>query len=222
MGYVVTPDTLPSVIADMANRISVLENTNPLAHGNFFDLLTSQNGYMSFTDSNGVVRVEIGNLPARGVSPAQFGTRVNDAGGNPIFDTLGLVSSNVIKSIGIVNPPTNQSFTSTTFTGLTGGSISFTNTRTINLLALFVGTGNVSTNNGNVGFLRANLDSGASTSGNENFGVLANFAQTSSGWLWVPNLAPGPHTINLDAAVNATPQTFLLIQSSLQVFQFGS
>lgn len=223
MGYVVTPDTLPSVIADLENRISVLENTNPLQNSNFFDLLTSKGGYMTFLDSNGTVRVELGNLPARGSSAAQFGLRVNDASGNPIFDTIGLFGNRVMQSLGIVDV-TNQTFTSTTFATVGGSGITFTipsGHPPANILALFIGTGRVATNNGNVGFLRANYDSGTSTSGNENFGVLANFAQTSSGFLFIPSVPAGSHTVELDAAVNATPQTFTLIEAALQVYQLG-
>jgi len=179
--------------------------------------------YLAVTDANGTVRVELGNLTANGSSPAQFGIRVNDATGSPIFDSVGLFGNRVMQSLGITDV-TNLTFNSTTFATVTGSSISFTipaNHPPANILALFIGTGQVATNNGNVGFLRANYDNGTQTSGNENFGVLANFAQTSSGFLFVTGAAAGSHTIRLDAAVNATPQTFTLIEAALQVYQLG-
>src|SRR5262249_31458072 len=45
--------------------------------------------YQAVTDASGVVRVELGNLAANGISPAQFGLRVNNAAGNPILDNIG-------------------------------------------------------------------------------------------------------------------------------------
>src|SRR5215471_964195 len=38
--------------------------------------------YQAVTDAAGTIRGELGNLAANGISPAQFGLRVNDANGN--------------------------------------------------------------------------------------------------------------------------------------------
>jgi len=75
------------------------------------------------------------NIPARGISPAQWGFRANDAAGNPIFDSLGLIAvMNVLGSI------TNISSGSQTGNGSwqTVGSttVSFTLSRATSVLAL--------------------------------------------------------------------------------------
>src|SRR5262249_35925232 len=39
--------------------------------------------YQAVTDPNGTIRVELGNLAANGISPAQYGFRANAANGVP-------------------------------------------------------------------------------------------------------------------------------------------
>src|SRR5262249_21391806 len=70
------------------------------------------------TDASGVVRVELGNLAANGVSPAQYGFRANDATGSPLFDSLGVVgipkllgSKSSTTSPAIVGPAPTTSLT---------------------------------------------------------------------------------------------------------------
>jgi hypothetical protein len=169
-------------------------------------------------DPNGVTRAEMGNLAANGISPAQWGFRANDASGSPIFDSLGLIK--VMTSLGLVDV-SSLTFTSTTFADIAGASVAFTIARQANVRIDFTTTGKVSTNNGNVGFVNAQVVGGVS-SGNLNYGVVANFAQTSSAWLWAPTLAAGSYTAKLQAAVNATPQTFTVIEAALQVWLLGS
>jgi hypothetical protein len=170
-------------------------------------------------DPNGVERVQQGNLTALGGSTAGWKIRANDATGSPVFDSDQVFGDRVMKNLGIATAG-SQSFTSTTFAQITGATLSFSVPRTCNLYAPFLCTGRVNTNNGNVGFVRAILD-GVTTSGNQNFGVLANFAQTSAGWIFVTGLAAGSYTLRLEAAVNATPQTFDAIESAVQAFQLG-
>lgn len=172
-------------------------------------------------DGNGIARVEMGNLAPLGNSTGGWKFRGTDATNAPVFDSDQVFGDRVMKSLGIANGPTSppQSFTSTSFSAISSTSLSFTIARSCNIYAPFLATGRVNTNNGNVGFVRANLV-GVTTSGNENFGVLANFAQTSSGWIFVSALAPGSYTIELDAAVNAT-QTFDVFAAVVQVFQVG-
>src|SRR5258708_6225984 len=50
--------------------------------------------YWAITDRQGVRRVEAGLLATLGISPTQWGMRVNDAGSNPIWDSLGLIAVN--------------------------------------------------------------------------------------------------------------------------------
>lgn len=170
-------------------------------------------------DPNGIARCEMGNLAALLASTAGWKFRATDATGAPVFDSDQVFGDRVMKSLGIGNGGT-QSFTSTSFSVITGSALSFSIARACNLYCPFVGTGRVNTNNGNVGFIRANLV-GVTTSGNVDYGVLANFASTQGGWIWVSGLAAGSYTIQLEAAVNNTPQTFDTFGSAVQVFQLG-
>src|SRR5262249_2098179 len=84
--------------------------------------------YQAVTDVAGIIRVELGNLAANGISPAQLGLRVNDANGNPILDNIGPISSGVMKSFGVTDV-TNQTFTSATFATVTGSGVTFSISR---------------------------------------------------------------------------------------------
>lgn len=91
------------------------------------------------TDPNGVVRAVLGNLAANGVSPAQWGFRANDASGNPIFDSLGLIG--VAKNIAeVVNINAVQG-NNLAFADVSGAvTPSFTLARTSNLLVMAMGS----------------------------------------------------------------------------------
>lgn len=101
-------------------------------------------GYFQYKDSNGVTRWEFGNLPANGNSPAQQGARANNAGGVPIFDTLGLIDVETAIGSSVSQPWSPSTLTGTTTpTGITGTngevtitSANFTLTRTLNVLVL--------------------------------------------------------------------------------------
>ena len=56
-------------------------------------------GRISVVDTTPTVRADFGNLPANGVSPAQFGFRANDATGAPIFDSLQGIIQPVLLNI---------------------------------------------------------------------------------------------------------------------------
>lgn len=78
--------------------------------------------YLAVTDSSGVIRVELGNLAANGISPAQFGFRSNNASGTPIFDSLGLIAV-----MQLIASSQSQSYISATLSGPgTGTGISGT------------------------------------------------------------------------------------------------
>ncbi len=67
-------------MAEVYARLEAIERTSGPMHD------------FAIRDSNGILRVAGGNLPALGISPAQEGLRVTDQYGNPIFDTLGLTN----------------------------------------------------------------------------------------------------------------------------------
>jgi hypothetical protein len=168
-------------------------------------------------DPNAVTRAEMGNLGANGVSPAQWGFRASDATGTPIFDSLGLIA--VMKSLGSTNNNPGST-TSTSFATISGSGISWTSTRTLNYLALFLGVGSVSSEaSGNAGFIRANVV-GQTTSGNLTFGTAGFTCQ--SAWLFVNQLPAGSYTIELDWACNQGGFTFSSNSAVLQLFQLGA
>jgi hypothetical protein len=166
-------------------------------------------------DPNGVTRVEMGNLLANGISPAQWGFRANDASGNPLFDSLGLIS--VMASLGAGNGSGNVS--SSTFAGVGGTPVSFSLSRPANMLALFLGQGSIATEGGaKWGNLRANL-LGISQSGAMAFG---NAVVTEGmAWHYVPSLAAGSYTWQLDVSSNDNVTIFACSAASIQVFQIG-
>jgi hypothetical protein len=146
-----------------------------------------------------VARSLRGDMQANGISPAGYGFRVNRADGTPILDHLGPIGSGVMSSLGVTDV-TNLTFTSTSFSDLAGSAINFSLARQGNIPADFLCTGKVSAA-GNVGFILAVIV-GVTTSGNLNFGVVANGAQTSSGWLFVSGLPAGSYTAKLQGAIN--------------------
>jgi hypothetical protein len=92
----------------------------------------------SATDPNAIVRAEMGNLPARGVSPAQWGFRANDPNGNPIFDSLGDIgAASELGSEALGHVTQGGSGTGfATIQSMTGTGINFTLVRAGNILVL--------------------------------------------------------------------------------------
>ena len=74
-------------------------------------------------DPSGVVRVEMGNLAANGVSPAQWGMRANTAAGVAIWDSLGVIQHPTSLGHGA---PFNNGYTVTSTTDVAQPSCSFT------------------------------------------------------------------------------------------------
>lgn len=189
-------------------------------------------------DSNGTVRVEMGNLAARGVSAAQFGLRVNDASAVPFFDTLGVLglpkllasgganwtATNVV---GVAGPPTGISGT--------GGevvltSFNFTLSRTATVCLVPIATAYKQVTLGPIGLLspiyprvtgQANGPAGGVAVAAALGGAVAPTSTTPVQVL--SNLPEATYTANLiwnsmeGANCNLTYYTNLLY-----VFQFGS
>lgn len=105
---------------------------------NLIGQLAGQAPYQAVTDAAGVVRAEIGNLAARGISPAQYGFRANDSGGNPIFDSLGVIgAATLLGSEDLGHVTQGGSGTGFgTIQSMTGTGVNFTLSRQGNLLLL--------------------------------------------------------------------------------------
>ena len=79
--------------------------------------------------------LDIANLNANGVSPAQWGFRANDADGNPIFDSLGLIA--VMKVLGSITNVSSGSQTGNGgWQGVASTAVSFNLARAATVLAL--------------------------------------------------------------------------------------
>lgn len=174
-------------------------------------------------DGNGVTRAEMGNLNANGISPAQWGFRANDAGGVPIFDSLGLIS--VMQSLGSAsNPGGNPTFTTTTPTLIPSVTVTFSLTRALRVLAFAFVTGTSSGQTGIVDLFLDGVDQGSPTGGSALNEMQWGFngPTVSSSTAFSGLLAAGSHTIQLRAYVSTTPGTFTVQYASLLVFQLGS
>ena len=197
MGYVITPDTLPSIVAGLDRRLSNLENANPLLHS-------------SITDPGGVIRAEFGSLAAAGASPAQFGLRDWDPSGRLLFDTNTL--ANMGSTLGISQAGPGQNITSTTFVGTAPAvSVTFAISYPTRIRAAFFVTAkqNVA---GKVGYVRLNLV-GVGTTGNCKFGggatnnsmdvtnAYADLVLAPGGTLGT--LASGTYTATVEAATDS-------------------
>lgn len=166
-------------------------------------------------DASGTPRVELGPMPARGISPAQNGLRVNDASGNPIFDTLGLIAIVNQLGQGSFSGPTN--FTTTTPTVLTGTSLTFSLARAQRVLLTANGQGNSTGNSGRIDIF---LDGSTDWAGWLTWGVSG--PTVSSAFVVSDSLAAGSHTYDLRAFVTATPGTFTVNGALLSIYGLGS
>lgn len=182
--------------------------------------------YQAVTDANGTVRVEFGNLAARGVSAAQLGWRANDANGVPIADAIGL--SQVMSQLGRGDQAFGFSYTNntTSYTAITGDSVTFSLIRAARVLALFVVvfqsltagvTGEVDLFADGVNIPDAptlnNADSTCWTS---------TSAITTATNFYTATLAAGSHTIDLRGRVQSAGNTLQVNGSTIIVFLQGT
>jgi hypothetical protein len=177
----------------------------------------------SVTDPGAVVRAEMGDLPARGVSPAQWGFRANDGSGNPIFDSLGLIA--VMQPVG-----GTPLFGGDTWTGNTGGyiasplsgtKVTFSLPRTLRILAMCQTEYQMS-NTTQFGNLAIMVD-GAIPGGYTPIAV-GNVSATGPGhvtFIWSASLAGGTHTFDLAGQV-LTGGWQLSVSVICFLFQLGS
>lgn len=203
--YIQSPTILAGVIKNLPNASSKAGMTA--------DFL---NQYQDVTDANGTVTAEWGKLAAKGNSPAQFGFRANDASGNPFFDSQGLFAG-VMGSLGVSAVFVNASGTSTSYTTLPSNvSISFTTTRTLNLLFFFFATAWVT---GGVGQIRIRLNLvGQAQSGPLKFALSG--ATNGFGHLFATSIPAGSYTAQVEYQVD-TGVTGFIDQSYVQGFQLG-
>ena len=174
--------------------------------------------YLATSDPNGVVRAELGNLAANGISPAFWGFRANAADGSPIFDSLGLIA--VMKVLGTFTDNTADQITSTTPVVLDSVSVTFTLARAANVLALASSVGKVAGASGTFCFAQMTIDGnfhGTTAVWDKN----ANAYQTSVMSHFI-NLAVGSHTIDVRFNVDNAALTWTNFQTSLTCYLLGT
>lgn len=189
------------------------------ADGRLF--LGGQAANLVIDDANGVPRVELGPMPARGVSPAQTGLRVNDGNANPIFDTLGLIG--VMTLLGSV---TNVSQSSVTGNGswqaVSGSTVSFSLARQTAVLVLGAATV-VDPTVGDSGF---NLEGtvlvdGAQSNSNGPVFAPGTASFTMTPFAVLPTLSASSHTVSLGVNQTST-HLWTVIGGYVYVFQLGA
>jgi hypothetical protein len=174
------------------------------------------------TDTNGVVRVQWGNLAANGISPAQQGFRANDAAGNPIFDSLGLISVMSQPATAVHNQTNTYTTNSTAYVAVTGATLTFTLARSTTML--FIGTTNcnvIGAGPGNWGYVVFNLDGTNHTTD----ATVATFSLgtlvTNASLFYSVALAAGSHTIALYQKVDNASVTIQNFGYDVFAFQLG-
>lgn len=174
-----------------------------------------QSPYQAVTDTNGTIRVELGNLAANGNSPAQFGLRANNASGTPIFDSLGLIG--VFKSLGVVSGSLNTS--STTYADVTS-TLTITLTRPTWIYTNFSGTASYNPTGAQNGSMILVID-GTAQGGVIDFDATTSGAATAMLWDAIL-LAAGSHTFKSQGNVSGGTSTLQILQAFVECFQMGA
>lgn len=186
-----------------------LDGSVPMISVNDGTYLRAQMGSLaSYTGPNGVN------------SPSQYGFRALDGSGNAIFDSMGLI--NTFQSLGISGAIGNQNFSSTTLATVTGSTVTFTLSRTGNLLIQGFLTGKVTAGVNN-GVFNINLSGPSAVSNGVCYIGTANFITLFS-YLRVINASPGVYTATFQAGIDVATGTLNVPGNStvLEVLQFGA
>jgi hypothetical protein len=175
-------------------------------------------------DDAGISRAEMGQLAANGISPAQYGFRANDAHGNPIFDSLGLIA--VMTNIALFGYGGATAAASAGYNDVTPiftGSNSFTLARQTNVLAICMmiafSTGAAGTYSNfalRLGNMKQSDDWGSATKISKNIPDYQNATL-----FYLTSLPAGTWTAALQSQVD-TGQTATIGDALVAVFQLGA
>jgi len=169
------------------------------------------------SDLAGVPRVEIGNLPARGISPAHYGIRVNDASGNPIFDSQGIMQPVSLLGTGADASP--STITAATFTVIPGMSATFSLSRPAFIFFEAIVNGKTAGGAGSYSFCDLFVD-GVDTYSPGLFDKLNGYTQVTDAHFTEAQYAAGSHTIDVRIKCDAG-QTWTNYTSSLYCYLIG-
>lgn len=167
----------------------------------------------TITDGSGVTRFQYGNLAALGASPRQYGFRINDASGNPILDTVGIIEG----WTGQGAQGGSGTFTTTTDT-TTGSTVTFSVSRTQRLFIFL--RANCYNSNQNNGLVSIYVDGTDVWDGILNYGFSQTQQITCSAQVSTL-VAAGSHTVDVRARVSATPSTFTVTTSTVDCYTLG-
>jgi hypothetical protein len=175
-------------------------------------------------DPAGTARIQLGNLPVNGISPAQWGGRANAADGTPIWDSLGVVG--LPKTLASVTQISAVQGTNTALADVSGGvTPTFTLSRTGNVLVMAMGrVGAQPVNTGNIAFLglRCGSDQTAGAP-NEVDAATTTLAFYPFSIFFLDTLAAGSYTAALQAYAQpvGVGAQWNVAYLSVAVFLFG-
>lgn len=170
-----------------------------------------------------VDRVQVGNLAANGNSPAQYGLRVNDSTGSPIFDSLGLMKVALV--IGNISFATGTQGFTTSWTAVTGTNTgSFTLSRTQNLIIHSFSPFYTSGGTASYGLLRLALLNNSGTDIQlSDVAIHTNGSGVSNGapYMYISGLAAGTYSAQFEYRMDAGATTTFTIGSGVGIISTG-
>lgn len=176
--------------------------------------------YWAITDDAGVIRVEAGILGALGISPSQWGIRVNDASRNPIFDSFGLIAV-MSQPGGSLHGSSGQTFNAPAYADITDSRLTVSPVRMGSWLVLAGITG--STSGAGPGGVAATigLDGVAQTTQ----ATLTQWTQSgiavNGTFIFAPNLSAGSHTFSIMCS-GAAALTLAISSFDIWAFRLGT
>lgn len=201
---------------------SMISGTSALPNGVPISLWQLDQNMMQAIDPNGIARLQLGNLPQNGASPAQWGGRANAADGTPIWDSLGVLG--LPKRLAEVIQTTAVQGTNTSFADVSGAvTPTFTLSRQSNILVMAMGRiAAQAAGSGNVVFLGLRCGSDTTTGAPLEADAIAtdNFMPYCL-FFW-DTLAAGSYTAALQAQTSLTGANhWNVAYADVIVFQFG-
>lgn len=186
--------------------------------------------YWGITDDNGVIRVEAGLLAALGISPSQWGIRVSDGTGKPIFDSMGLIAvmaqpgtapGNPQFSNGAIHGSSGFSFAAPTYSDVPFSELTVTVPRQSSWLCL----ADISASTGGAGPGGTSIAIGLDGVAQVGTGSLLQYTQTglnvNGTLIYAPVLQAGIHTFSIMAS--GSPALVLTMNTfDIWAFQLGT
>jgi hypothetical protein len=204
--------------------VVAVDQGQALAIGSTIGASTATSGPRLQFDNDGILvndgtvtRVQIGDLAADGNSPAQIGMRVNDASGNPIFDSLGMIQAAIVVGTASFASAGPLAFTTAFTTIGATQTASFTLSRPQNLLVIGMAPFYTSGGTASYGYMRLVLLSGTSISQSSSALTHTNGSGVSngSGHVYCASVPAGTYTAAYQYRLDAGATTTLVIGTGI-------